>query len=123
MRDDALRDHLVRLLDWEDAHVGYDKAVDGIPVDKRGARAPGFEHTPWQLVEHMRLAQDDILDFCVNANYQHNLKWPDDYWPKSRSPQDAAEWEAAIAGYRRDRERLTAERDAKIERIRKAAAG
>ena len=67
MRDKALRDHLARVLDWEDAHVGFDKAVDGIPADKRGARAPGFEHSPWQLLEHIRLAQDDILDFCVNA--------------------------------------------------------
>ena len=68
MRQNSLRDHLVRLLEWEDAHVSYDRAVDGIPAGRRGERAPGFEHTPWQLVEHMRLAQEDILDFCVNEN-------------------------------------------------------
>ena len=50
---DALRDHLVRVLDWEEAHVGFDKAVDGIPPEKRGALASGFEHSPWQLLEHM----------------------------------------------------------------------
>jgi hypothetical protein len=83
MRDstaDALRDHLARVLDWEEAHVGFDKAVAGIAAGKRGARAPGFEHSPWQLVEHIRIAQEDILDFCVNAVYEHTKKWPDDYW-------------------------------------------
>ena len=84
---DALRDHLVRVLDWEDAHVGFDKAVDGIPPDRRGARAAGFEHSPWQLLEHLRIAQEDILDFCVNANYEHRMAWPDDYWPKEPAPK------------------------------------
>src|SRR5678815_5537866 len=74
MHEQALRDQLARVLDWNEAHVGFDKAVDGIPSDKRGARATGFEHSPWQLLEHMRLAQDDILDFCTNPNYVHNLK-------------------------------------------------
>ena len=49
----------------------------------RGARPPGFEHSPWQLLEHIRLAHDDILDFCLNAKYVHNMTWPDDYWPKA----------------------------------------
>ena len=53
----ALGDQLARVLDWEDAHVGFDKAVAGIPADKRGARAAGFEHSPWQLLEHIRMAQ------------------------------------------------------------------
>ena len=64
---DPLRVQLARALDWEEAHVGFDKAVDDIPVDKQGARAPGFEHSPWELLEHMRIAQEDILDFCVNS--------------------------------------------------------
>ncbi len=103
---DAVRDHLARLLDWEEAHVGLDKAVDGLPPDKRGARAPGFEHSPWQLLEHMRIAQDDILDFCVNAKYVHTMKWPDDYWPKSPAPPDAKAWTDAVASYARSRDRL-----------------
>jgi uncharacterized damage-inducible protein DinB len=103
---DALRDHLVRLLDWEEAHVGFDKAVDGIPPDKRGARAAGFEHSPWQLLEHLRIAQEDIVDFCVNPQYEHNMKWPDDYWPKVPAPPDAAAWMDSIASYTRSVERL-----------------
>jgi uncharacterized damage-inducible protein DinB len=105
MRDDAFRNHLVRLLDWEEAHASFDNAVDGIPVDKRGARAAGFEHSPWQLLEHMRLAQEDLLDFCVNAKYEHNLKWPDDYWPEQAPPSDAA-WQASIASFTRSRDRV-----------------
>ena len=107
MREDAFRDYLVRVLDWEEAHVGFDKAIDGIPADKRGARAAGFEHSPWQLVEHIRLAQDDILDFCVNPKYHHNLKWPDDYWPAAAPPHDKA-WNDSIASFTRSREQMKA---------------
>ena len=105
MPHDAIRDHLVRVLDWEEAHVGFDKAIDGIHNDKRGARAPGFEHSPWQLLEHMRLAQDDILDFCVNPNYVHNLTWPDDYWP-APAPPNAEAWKDSIASFTRSRDKL-----------------
>jgi uncharacterized damage-inducible protein DinB len=108
MRDssDAIRNHLVRVLDWEEAHVGFDKAVDGIPPDKRGARAAGFEHSPWQLLEHLRIAQEDILDFCVNAKYEHLRKWPDDYWPKEPAPPDGKAWTESIAAYTKSREAL-----------------
>ena len=105
---DALREHLVRVLDWKEAHVGFDKALDGIPPDKRGARAAGLEHSPWQLLEHIRLAQDDILDFCVNARYEHTLKWPDDYWPATPAPSDGRAWTDSLAAYARSREQLKA---------------
>ena len=103
---DAVRTHLVRVLDWEEAHVGFDKAVDGIPPDKRGARAAGFEHSPWQLLEHWRLAQDDILDFCVNSTYKHTMKWPDDYWPKDPAPPSDRAWTDSIAAFTRSREEM-----------------
>jgi uncharacterized damage-inducible protein DinB len=105
MADAAVRDHLVRLLEWEDAHVGFDAAVGGIPADRRGARAPGFEHSSWQLVEHMRIAQEDILEFCVNRSYAHRMKWPDDYWPAAAPPNDAA-WEESVARFRKSREAM-----------------
>jgi uncharacterized damage-inducible protein DinB len=98
---DALRSHLVRALDWEEARVGFDKALDGIRPDMRGARAAGFEHSPWQLLEHIRLAQEDILDFCVNAKYEHRMKWPDDYWPRDPAPPSAKAWTDSIASYKR----------------------
>jgi hypothetical protein len=96
----------VRLLDWEEAHVGFDKAVDGIPAAQRGSQIAGFEHSPWQLVEHMRVAQNDLLDFCVNAKYTHALKWPEDYWPRSPAPQSAAAWNKSVATLKADREKL-----------------
>jgi hypothetical protein len=107
MPHDAIRDHLVRVLDWEEAHVGFDKAIDGIPVAKRGARAPGFEHSAWQLLEHMRLAQEDIYDFCVNPKYVHTMKWPDDYWP-APEPANAEAWTASLVSYAGTRDQMKA---------------
>ena len=103
---DAVRDHLVRLLDWEEAHVSLDKAVAGIPMHARGTRPPGFEHSAWQLLEHIRIAQEDILDFCVNPKYAHDMAWPEDYWPKRPAPTDDASWAASLAACTRSRERL-----------------
>jgi hypothetical protein len=106
MGDDfsALRAQLVRILDWEEAHVGFDKAVGGIPPDKRNIRPEGLEHSAWEQLEHLRLAQADILDFCVNATYEHVLAWPADYWPTQ--PADEAAWNASVAKFRRDREEM-----------------
>jgi uncharacterized damage-inducible protein DinB len=98
----ALRAQLVKLLDFEDAHVGFDRAVQGIPVRLRGTVPAGGEHSPWQLLEHLRIAQADILEFCRTAKYKEK-KWPDDYWPASASPRSASAWTKAIADYRRDR--------------------
>ena len=103
---DAVRDHLARALDWEDAHVNLDKALEGLPPDRRGARAAGFAHSAWQLVEHIRLAQADILDFCVNAQYVHRMKWPDDYWPRDPAPPSDAAWTESLAAYARDLDAL-----------------
>jgi uncharacterized damage-inducible protein DinB len=108
MSSDPLRAQLVRVLDWEEAHVGFDKAVAGIPPSQRGARAPGFEHSVWQLLEHMRLAQKDLLDFCLNAHYKHELTWPDDYWPKNPAPSSDARWDESVGHFKADRERLKA---------------
>ncbi len=100
------RAHLLRVLDWEEAHVGFDKAVAGIPANQRGARPRGFDHSAWELLEHMRIAQEDLLDFCVNASYVHNLKWPDDYWPGTPAPPSVKAWTASVASYVRTREAL-----------------
>jgi uncharacterized damage-inducible protein DinB len=101
----ALRAQLVKLLDFEEAHVGFDRAVKGIPPRLRGQLPQGTEHSLWQLVEHLRIAQADILQFCLTAKYNEK-KWPDDYWPKALGPRSAAAWNTAIAAYRRDRKAL-----------------
>jgi uncharacterized damage-inducible protein DinB len=98
----ALRAQLVKLLDFEDAHVGFDRAVKGIPARMRGTVPAGGEHSLWQLLEHLRIAQADILEFCLTAKYKEK-KWPDDYWPVSPSPRSASAWTKAISDYRRDR--------------------
>jgi hypothetical protein len=100
-----LRDHLVRALQWEEAHVGFAKATDGIPTAVRGSRPPGFDHSAWDLLEHMRLAQNDLVEFCINPAYVHARTWPDDYWPSDPSPSDA-EWTASVAGFAADRAKL-----------------
>jgi len=97
---DPLREQLARLLDWHEAHVDFDRAIKGIPADKRGATPPGLPHSPWQILEHLRIAQEDIHDFCVNAHYEA-MAWPDDYWPASAPPTPTA-WEESVAAYRRD---------------------
>ena len=105
MSDSALRAQLARLLDWEDAHLSFDAAVEGVPPKLRGAAPAGLPYSPWQLIEHLRLTQHDILDFCRNPNYRE-LHWPDDYWPPSVAPPKPADWDESIAQFRRDRAAL-----------------
>jgi hypothetical protein len=105
--DAALREQLRRVLSWGDAHAGFDKAVDGFPAHLRGAVVKGFPHSAWQLLEHLRLAQFDILDFSRNPNY-HELKWPDDYWPKSPEPPSESAWDESVAAFRKDRAEMQA---------------
>lgn len=104
-RDASLRAQLRKILDWEDAHVGFDTAVEGIPEALRGIATEGLPYSPWQLVEHLRLAQRDILEFCRNPAYVEG-RFPDDYWPPSAVPPTPAAWDESVAGFRRDREAL-----------------
>jgi len=103
-RDRSLRTHLRKILDWEDAHAGFDAAVKGITPALRGVAPKGFPHSPWQLLEHMRICQRDILDFCVNPSYVE-LKM-EDYWPPSAEPPTVKAWRESVAAFRRDRARL-----------------
>jgi hypothetical protein len=105
MSDDALRDHLVRLLEWRDAHVDFDAAVAGLPPHLHGSRPAGLPYSPWELLEHLRITQRDILDFCRDANYSEP-RWPDEYWPGSPAPASVEAWEESVAAFRRDREEL-----------------
>ena len=104
MDDRALREQLARTLDWGDAHATFDDAVEGIPPERRGDVPEGLPYSPWQLVEHLRITQRDILDFC-RPGYQE-LSWPDDYWPSEAAPADADAWDRSIASYREDRKAL-----------------
>jgi uncharacterized damage-inducible protein DinB len=103
-RDDSLREHLRKLLDWEDAHVSFDSAVKDVPEAVRGIVPDGSAHSPWQLLEHLRICQLDILDFCRNPKY---VEVPmEAYWPKTVAPPSARAWDESVAAFRRDRDDL-----------------
>lgn len=101
MSDRALREHLDDLLGGGGAHLSFDKAVAGLPPELRGRRAPGSPHTAWRLVEHMRIAQWDILEFTRNPKHV-SPDWPDGYWPKDDAPPDDAAWDRGLAAFRAD---------------------
>lgn len=91
--DKALRDHLLELLDARSAHIDVESALDGFPLDRINERVHGSPHTAWQLLEHIRIAQWDILDFSTNSNYKE-MAWPDDYWPKAEATED--DWRRSV---------------------------
>jgi hypothetical protein len=102
-RDRIIREHLLYLLDGGGAHLDFDKAVAGLPAELRGVRPPGVPHTPWRLVEHMRIAQWDILEFCRNPDHA-SPEWPDGYWPRTDGPPEGDAWDESIARFRSDLE-------------------
>lgn len=93
-------------LDWDQAHVSLDNAIAGLAPEGRARRPAGYPHSVWQLLEHIRLAQHDLLEFCINPNYSHDLTWPDDYWPKDPAPPSDEAWGASIEEIKRDRAQL-----------------
>ena len=100
-KDQILRDHLLELLHGRSAHLDFEAAIQGLPPELRGKKAPGLPHTLWQLLEHLRIAQWDILDFSRNPDYA-SLKWPEDYWPETEAPPDEAAWDRSVEAFRRD---------------------
>lgn len=101
----GFREHVVKLLSWEDAHTSFESAVADLPVELQGQRPAGLPYSPWQLVEHLRIAQHDILDFCINSQYAE-LRWPEDYWPRSAAPADSGAWVQSIRQFQQDRSAL-----------------
>ena len=99
--DESLRKHLLELLDGGHAHSSFDQVVGDFPAKYRGEVPTGLPHSAWMLVEHMRIAQWDILDFSRNAKYKE-MKWPADYWPKNPGPANAVEWEKSIQAFHDD---------------------
>jgi hypothetical protein len=97
----ALREHLLYLLGGGGAHVDFDKAVKDLPARLRGAKPEGAPHTAWELLEHMRLAQRDILEFSRNPEHV-SPDWPAGYWPSEPVPPDAKAWETSVRQFRAD---------------------
>ena len=106
-RDQALRQQLVQLIRGGNAHVKADEALDGIPIALRGTRPQGSPYSPWELLEHLRIAQWDILEFSRDAKHK-SPKWPEGYWPKSAEPSTFGAWEESVAGFRSDMDAMCA---------------
>ena len=97
----ALREHLLYLLKGGGAHLDFDKAIAGLPAELRGAKPEGVPHTPWRLLEHMRIAQRDILEFSRDARHA-SPPWPEGYWPSGDAPPDEQAWDRSVAAFRAD---------------------
>ena len=121
--DAALREHLVNLLTLAQAHATFDQAVKGLPAELRGKAPKGAEHTPWQLLEHLRIAQWDILEFSRNPKHE-SPKWPEGYWPQEKAPLDEKAWDRSVRAVERDLKAMCElVRDAKTDLFAKIPHG
>lgn len=96
-----MREQLQELLAGGSAHLTFDDAIADLPAKLRGAKPPGQPHTPWRIVEHMRIAQLDILEFSRNAAHR-SPKWPDEYWPPSDAPANGKQWDQSVRSFHSD---------------------
>jgi hypothetical protein len=97
----TLREQLLQALRGDQSHLDFDAAVADFPVDLAGTKPQAAPHTAWQLLEHMRLAQRDILEFSRNAKHK-SPQWPEGYWPNTDTPASTQAWEQTIAAFRED---------------------
>lgn len=106
---DALRQHLSRLLAGGKAYETFEEVVSTFSPDLRGVVPPGAGHSGWEILEHLRIAQRDILDFSRNEDGSYVKKnWPDDYWPSTTEPPDGGAWDASVQAFLADRTDLDA---------------
>lgn len=103
--DKALREHLLDLLRGGGAHLNFEQAFAGLPAKLRGARPRGLPFTAWRLLEHMRIAQWDILEFSRDSKHV-SPEFPEDYWPAGDRPPNAAAWEHSVNSFRADRKAM-----------------
>jgi hypothetical protein len=96
-----LCEHLIYLLNGGGAHARFDDVVKNWPEDLRGAKPNGLPHTAWMLLDHLRLAQSDILEFSRNAKHT-SPEWPKGYWPKTEAPPSAVAWNRSVQQFRKD---------------------
>jgi|SRR5207244_5756288 len=104
-RDNSLREHLVDNLRGRNAHISFDDFVADFPLHSCGKKIEGLPYTAWQVLEHMRIAQWDILEFSRNAKHA-SPKWPEGYWPKPDEPGDAELWQQTVVRFQSDLEEM-----------------
>jgi hypothetical protein len=103
--DAVLRAQLVQLLQQGNAHMPFDQAVAGFPLDRINEQLPGLPYTPWRLLEHVRIAQWDILEFVRNPDHA-SPEWPEGYWPPEGVEADPLRWQETVQGIQADRQAL-----------------
>ena len=101
MDDKILREHLRKLLVERQAHVDWKEALNEFPANQRGVRPSGSSHSAWELLEHTRIAQWDILEFSRNPKHV-SPDWPSGYWPKTQKPPDSAAWAKSVRSLEKD---------------------
>jgi DinB superfamily len=106
-KDPTLRQHLVEVLDGENAHTTFKNAILDFPAELRGKRPKGVPHSPWEVLEHMRIAQWDILEFSRDPNHK-SPKFPDGYWPQTAEPPDEKAWDRSVHSFCQDKQTLSA---------------
>jgi uncharacterized damage-inducible protein DinB len=113
--DGVIREQLVELLRGKGAHLSFDEAIAGLSLKLRGVRPEGVPHSVWRLVEHMRIAQKDILEFSKDGRHK-SPKWPERYWPKGDGPADAKQWNESVKAFRADlKEMIRVVKDKKVD--------
>lgn len=100
-QDKALRDQLVALLRGGQAHTPFDQAIENFPAERAGERPAGLPHSAWELLEHLRITQWDILEFSAKPDHQ-SPQWPKGYWPSTPAPSGGASWDESVAAFRKD---------------------
>jgi len=103
--DTSLRKHVLNVLGAGQAHVDFEAAVKNVPVALRGKRPKGAGHSPWEILEHMRIAQWDILEFSRDSKHV-SPQWPGGYWPKTQAPPNAKAWSRSVRSFRADLEAM-----------------
>jgi DinB family protein len=120
---DPLRSQLSTFIDFDEAHASSDAAMAELDFALQGKRPPHVPHSAWELLEHLRITQHDILDFSTNPKYKAR-KWPEEYWPDSPAPPDTDSWKKSVASFRADRKSLRAmAEDPKIDLMAKIPHG
>lgn len=104
--DKSLREHLVALLNKGEAHVTFEDTIKDLPAELRGKRPADEVHSPWELVEHMRIAQHDILEFARSPKHE-SPEFPAGYWPAPNSTPSEAQWKKSVDGFRADLKALS----------------
>jgi hypothetical protein len=103
--EEVLREHLIKLLQGNEAHMSYEDALSEFPLEFRDSNVDGFPNTPWKILEHMRIAQWDILQFSMDPEHI-SPKFPDGYWPKEETPPNKNAWENSVSLFFKDLQKM-----------------